>query len=65
MKEFRQGGNDDPGQLKDAVETVEKTLARSRRALAEMEARLAWSHSRQVRPLPESGCAGRSQSSGN
>ncbi len=51
MKEFAPHENGDLDGLKDAVETINESLSRARLALAEIEARLAWSHSRQ-RHLP-------------
>ena len=51
MKNARKGAKDDLGDLRAAVKNVKETLLQSHRALAEIEARLAWSNSRQIEPL--------------
>ncbi len=40
-------------ELKTAVKTAEQSLRQSHQAIAELDARLAWSHSRQVPELSE------------
>jgi hypothetical protein len=51
MKDCCAHENEGLAGLRDAVETVKKSLLRSRQTLADIDAQLTWSHNRQAQQL--------------